>query len=176
MVDEAFARKKTLRLVKTMPLEYERQYLYPEMVFSCNGTVTKWIYAATASDHIVSSQVMRLPEFQIWRETSPNAYKKIGSSSVNGDNKIGAKLYVFIPQPPLQFQEGDIFGIYVPNRMENPLKLYTQDRNGPLNQIFHSRNSLKELIDKDLLSTQVYLPYVTAEISKYYVCIINAPS
>ena len=41
---------------------------------------------------------------------------------------IGTNLYEFIPQTPLQFQEGDIFGIYQGDEF-----LYDQQFNGPKN-------------------------------------------
>ena len=73
-----------------------------------------------------------LPELQIWRPLS-NYYIKVGSSSVTANTSIGANLYEFIPQMPLEFQEGDIFGIHIPLRSNNSLLLYEQRGNGPLN-------------------------------------------
>ena len=75
-----------------------RQYLYPDMVFSCNGAVTKWIYGGI--DH-GRNPPNRLPELQIWRQMT-NGYTKTGSSLVNTDTKIGTNLYEFIPQPSLK--------------------------------------------------------------------------
>ena len=38
-----------------------RKYIYPEMNFSCNGTVTKWIYRAVDQNR----SIVDLPELQI---------------------------------------------------------------------------------------------------------------
>ena len=161
-----FIVKRALRVIKSISLGYEKQYLYPEMAFSCNGTITKWIYGAKVTNPI--SHVTMLPELQIWRKIGYSNYMKIGSSTVNGNKKIGTKLYMFIPQPPLQFQEGDIFGIYVPNKQNTTLRLYTQEQNGPLNLVLHSHYPLVKVNGMDSLvtSTMKNFPLVTAVISE----------
>ena len=103
-----------------------RQYIYPDMNFTCNGTITKWIYGARNKNGVM------LPELQIWRPLGSD-YIKVGSSSVTANTSIGTNLYEFIPQMPLEFQEGDIFGIHIPLRSNNSLILYEQRGNGPLN-------------------------------------------
>ena len=46
------------------------------MKFSCNGSVTKWIYGAVNQNRATGD----LPELQIWRQTGCNSYNKQGSS------------------------------------------------------------------------------------------------
>ena len=104
------------------------QLLYPEMIFSCNGSVTKWIFGA------VDRGDQYHPELQIWRHLSRNSYTKIGSSSVNAGTMIGTNLYEFIPQTPLEFKEGDIFGVFIPLGVNNRgLVLNEQIGSGPIN-------------------------------------------
>ena len=104
------------------------QFLYPEMIFSCNGSVTKWIFGADDRGDQYH------PELQIWRQLSPNSYTKIGSSSVNAGTMIGTNLYEFIPQTPLEFKEGDIFGAFIPSDvMKGGLVLNEQKGSGPIN-------------------------------------------
>ena len=107
-------------------VQQRRQYIYPDINFTCNGTITKWIYGARNKTGVM------LPELQIWRPLS-NHYIKVGSSSVTADTSIDTNLYEFIPQIPLEFQEGDIFGIHIPLWRNNSLLLYEQRGNGPLN-------------------------------------------
>ena len=83
------------------------QYIYPEMKFKCNGTITKWIYGG-----VQQRSGTMLPELQIWHQQGTDNYNKIGSSLVTADTSIGTNLYEFIPQIPLQFKEGDIFGVH----------------------------------------------------------------
>ena len=156
-----------LQIAKLKSILDKTQYLYPEMVFYCDGIVTKWIFGGIA---IHSSHKRRLPELQIWRKISINSYIKIASkSSVNGSTMIGPNLYEFIPQPQLQFQKGDIFGLYAPNENETPLILYVQDKSGPQNVMFDSNDSLTEINEKNAAKiNKNEFPLVTAEIGKYY--------
>ena len=104
------------------------QFLYPEMIFSCNGSVTKWIFGAVDRGDEVH------PELQIWHQLSPNSYTKIGSSSVNAGTMIDTNLYEFIPQAPLDFKEGDIFGAFIPLCVtKEGLVLNEQKGSGPIN-------------------------------------------
>ena len=146
---------KVLRIIRSRRVDDENQYLYPEVVFSCNGTVTKWIYGG------ISQQQDSLTELQIWRQLGPNSYTKIGSSSVNAGTMIGTNLYEFIPQTPLEFQEGDIFGLH------DLSLLYEQRFSGPLNLRIRSDDSLST-ITQDLDTDGNDFPLVTVEVSSKY--------
>ena len=131
------------------------------MVFSCNGSVTKWIFGAM--DHGTPNQ----PVLQIWRQLGPSDYTKIGSSLVNNDTMIGTNLYEFIPQTPLQFQEGDIFGVYAGHFNNDGLVLYEQRESGPINlRISTSVASPPSTITQTLRTVNNDFPLVTLEISK----------
>ena len=133
------------------------------MVFSCNGSVTKWIFGA------VDNGNLNQPELQIWRQLGPNNYNKIGFSSVNAGTMNGTNLYEFIPQTPLQFQEGDIFGVYSDRTDRNRLVLYEQRETGPINlRISPSLNSPPSTITQTLITVNNDFPLVTLEISKPY--------
>ena len=106
-----------------------RQYIYPEMKFSCNGSVTKWIYGAIDQNRSTGD----LPELQIWRETGCNSYNKQGSSLVATNISIAPNVYEYYPVTPLEFQEGDIFGVHIPDNNNSQLCLYEQRESGPLN-------------------------------------------
>ena len=134
------------------------QYLYPDMLFSCNGSITKWIYGGMGSGNA---------DLQIWRQTT-GGYTKTGSSSVNAGTMNGTNLYEFTPQTPLQFQEGDVFGIYI----SSGNFLYQQQESGPLER-YHSGNSLSMITESTLSSiTKNNFPLVAAEISKIIIIII----
>ena len=138
------------------------QFLYPWIVFSCNGYVTKWIFGAENNGNL--SQ----PELQIWRQLGTNNYIKIGSSSVNASAMIGASLYEFIPHTPLQFQKGDIFGVYSDRTDGNRLVLFEQKENGPINlRIGPSLNSPPSTITETLYTVTNDFPLVTVEIGQY---------
>ena len=137
------------------------QFLYPEMIFSCNGFVTKWIFGAGNRGDEVH------PELQIWRQLSPNNYTKIGSSSVNAGTMIGTNLYEFIPQAPLDFKEGDIFGAFIPSDVASRgLVLNEQKGSGPINMQIKDLTSPPSTLHSSSLSfANNDFPLVTVEIS-----------
>ena len=161
-VNATLIQQNALLIQTLQEIQDRSQYIYPEMRFTCNGTITKWIYGG-----VQQPSGTMLPELQIWRQLGTDNYNKIGSSLVTADTSIGTNLYEFIPQTPLEFQEEDIFGIHIPRRSNNMFRLYEQDGNGPLNL----RDS--GLIDSPLSTITGGLttdgndfPLVTVEISK----------
>ena len=106
-----------------------RQYIYPEMKFTCNGSVTKWIYGAIDQNRAAGD----LPELQIWHQTGPNSYNKQGSSLVTTNLTGNSNVHEYYPVTPLEFQEGDIFGVHIPQDSSSQLWLYQQRESGPLN-------------------------------------------
>ena len=121
--------KENALLIHETKATDSRQYIYPEMKFSCNGSVTKWIYGALDQTRAIGV----LPELQIWRETGPNSYNKQGSSLVTANISIAPNVYEYYPVTPLEFQEGDIFGVHIPDDGDSKLLLYEQRESGPLN-------------------------------------------
>ena len=133
------------------------------MFFLCNGSVTKWIFGAENQ----TSNQNALAEFQIWRQQSSSNYNKVSFSSIrlNDVTWIGTNLYEFIPQTPLQFQEGDIFGVYIPSPGSSRLVFYEQVQSGPLNR-FRAGSALSTITGTLDFNANNY-PLVAAEISKY---------
>ena len=141
-----------------------RQYIYPEMKFSCNGSVTKWIYGAIDQNRSTGD----LPELQIWRQTGPNSYNKQGSSLVTANISIAPNVYEYYPVTPLEFQEGDILGLHVCDNNNSQLCLYEQKESGPLNLLIDNEvNSLPSSTINGILTTDEAnnFPLVTVIIS-----------
>ena len=133
------------------------------MVFSCNGSVTKWVFGAE------NYEIPNKSQLQIWRKLSSNNYIKIAFSSVNGSTMIGTNFYEFTPQIPLEFQEGDIFGVYAghPHGNNAGLVLFEQKESGPINlRINPSLTSPPSTITQTLITANNDFPLVTLEISK----------
>ena len=111
-------------------------------------------------------------QLQIWRQLGPNNYSKIGSSSVNASTMIGTNLYEFIPETPLEFQEGDIFGVYAghPSNYDTGLVLFEQKESGPINlRINPSLNSPPSTITQMLVTANNDFPLVTVEICMHFI-------
>ena len=157
-INASFIKEKALEVQGSQRIPHKRQFLYPEVNFKCNGSVVKWIFGGkhTNLGHI---------ELQIWRQINPINYTKIGSSFFIANTMIGTNLYEFIPQTPLPFQEGDIFGIFQDGRF-----LYDQKYNGPGNlRINRTLNSSPQTIDREeLQNIGNDFPLVTVEISNIY--------
>ena len=146
-----------------------RQYIYPEMKFSCNGSVTKWIYGAVDQNRSTGD----LPELQIWRQTGPYSYSKQGSSLVTTNISIATNVYEYYPVTPLEFQEGDIFGVHIPQCGNSQLCLYEQENSGPLNLRINSNvDSPAPSTINSVLKTEGTndFPLVTVIISKFKWC------
>ena len=103
-----------------------QQNLIPEIGFTCSGELTRWTIVATTV-----GGGSRYPELQIWRPTGANVFDRVEHSKFNEDNRVVTNVYEFRPDPPLQFQNGDVLGIYSPPVPR--LKFRYQDSGGPAN-------------------------------------------
>ena len=128
-INATVIKKNALLIHKVRQAGERRQYIYPKMKFSCNGSVTKWIYGAVDQNRSTGD----LPELQIWRHTCPNNYNKQGSSLVTANISIAPNVYEYYPVTTLEFQEGDIFGVHIPDNNNSQLWLYEQRESGPIN-------------------------------------------
>ncbi|XP_003384571.3 PREDICTED: uncharacterized protein LOC100631392 [Amphimedon queenslandica] len=159
-INASFISENALRIHRSQMFQNQRQYLYLDMFFLCNGSVTKWIFGAENQTNNQNA----LAEFQIWRQQS-SSYNKVSFSSITFNNitMIGTNLYEFIPQTPLQFQKGDIFGVYIPSPSSSRLVFYEQIQSGPLNR-FRAGGALST-ITGSLESVANNYPLIAAEIN-----------
>ena len=159
--------ENTLEIHHSEVIRESRQYVYPEMQFFCNGSVTKWIFGATY-DHSQDpnwSIDTKLPELQIWKQLNGLMYIKKGYSLLKASTirSIGNNLYEHIPQNPLEFNEGDIFGIQIPDKSE--IELYEQKMSGPANLMINAKYAPSTIGNKIFHTYENDFPLVTIEIS-----------
>ena len=158
-------REKVFEIQRSQNFYRKSQFLYPQIMFLCSGSIKKWIFGA-----VRNNGNFRQSELQIWRQLGHNNFTKIGSSSVNADTMpINDNLYEFVLQTPLEFQEGDIFGVYAGHNNDNNkgLVLFEQRESGPINlRISPSLNSPPSTISESLITVNNDFPLVTVEISK----------
>ena len=152
--DAAMVEENAVTIRKPENMIKERQYIYPDMKFTCNGTITKWIYGA-------KFKASRTAELQIWRTTT-TGYMKVNSIAVNANPSNDNNVYE--SNSNMEFQEGDVLGIRIP-KMGN-LKLYQLEDSGPVNHYLSTESALTE-ITETLMSDENGFPLVTAEISKF---------
>ena len=140
--------------------------IFPDINFTCSGNLTKWIVGGTVGNDIGG-------EVQIWRRNigSENNYTKVGFSILQATDPDNDHVYEYIPDPPLEFQEGDILGVYQ-QRGEGRMRVYYQDTTGPAN--YRRRGSVDvdppapaTLNGPTLVVSQYDYPLVTVEIGEY---------
>ena len=76
---------------------------------------------------------VNFPQLEIWRIQSAgsNVYNRVGFTLVEETIENDNETYEFVPSPPLQFQPGDILGIFNPDKPR--LGIYYVDTIGPPN-------------------------------------------
>ena len=156
--DIVHQRALTITNVRTKNGE---QHIYPDIKFSCNGTVTKWIYGAE-----VSSDGAVRPELQIWHQTGPDTYTKIGFSSVTANATASPNVHEYCPETTLQFQQGDVLGVYYPDTDASNIVIYAQKESGPLNYHILDNIAPSTLTISDLTISGNDFPLVSVVISK----------
>ena len=135
-----------------------QQRLIPDITFTCNGSITKWIMGAM---HQPDKDL--LPELQIWRSMDSMIYTKVAFNLItpNKDNNV-LNVHQYIPNPPLEFQEGDILGVYQPTDKSSGMELYYQTFDGPAN---YKLNNNANTTNIHALPGRYDYPLVTVEIA-----------
>ena len=102
---------------------HKRQVLIPDSNFSCNGFITKWIFGAKWEGKMPAHT-----ELQIWRRnsTTENTYTKVNGTIIMVNTKNNSKVYEYMLEAPLAFQEGDILGYFQPENKKSELDLYLE--------------------------------------------------
>lgn len=98
----------------------KRQVIIPDINFTCNGTINKWILGAKWS-----GESPAFTELQIWRKISATEYTKIGNTTVMATSENDSEIYQL--DTSLAFQEGDILGYFQPREKKSQLDLYLED-------------------------------------------------
>ena len=163
-------REQSLLISERRDIAIRRQILYPDMDFRCNGTITKWIYGGTMGSG------NKKPELQIWRRITDDMYVKRSFSQVIFNETNSTNIHEFYPANPIEFNEGDVFGIYQPNDKESEIVLFAQRNSGPNNYIvdaFVDQSSSSLVLSELRLETINDFPLVSLEISigKHVICI-----
>ena len=134
--------------------------MFPDISFTCNGSITKWIVGAGTGEGSPPSS-----ELQIWRRSGANSYTKVTSTQLTAQPPINnSNVYEYVPSSPLGFQEGDILGVY--QRENSSVVPYYQLSTGPVNLRQPGRvNSAANSLTAPSLNTAINdYPLVTVEI------------
>ena len=140
------------------------QRIFPGMHFSCAGILTKWIVGGEPR-----TLKYPLPELQLWRTTDGTTYFKTGVSIISTvpSDTLQENVYEYVLDSPLEFQEGDVFGLYKPRENESVLNFFLQENTGPFayGQQSGTNSALTEItVDSTPLDQNDY-PMVSVEIA-----------
>jgi len=150
---------------------YERQRVIPGISFNCSGAITSWTIGAeweTGGNHDF------FPHLQIWRSCAANTFVLVGDVElfVAGGEERPDGDYVFsgTPDPPLEFEAGDILGMFQPRGSRSRVGVYYDTIAGPTNYYIDAGNadqpSLPSFTTTSADGTEDSLPLVTIEIGK----------
>jgi len=92
---------------------------------------------------------------------------RVGSTFTEGAVENDSQIYEFVPSPPLQFQPGDILGIYNPD--DPIIRIYYVDTIGPpnyLSQVETSQPTAQFTISGDTNSKND-MPLITVDTSEF---------
>ena len=134
-----------------------QQRLFPDITFTCNGSITKWIVGGTAENGA------SLPELQIWQNIGKNSYTKTKFSLIPSSAIFNNNVAEYTLSTPLEFQEGDILGVYQPRQQNSALVVYYQERDGPVN--YEEGDNSLSTVTLGSPHNQYDYPLVTVEIS-----------
>ena len=148
----------------------QRQQITPDIKFTCDGMITKWIVGADwdSSDSLY-------PELQVWRNIGNDLYQKINGTFLNIGTESSNRIYEYDNFSPIPFLAGDILGVFIPRAASSRLKLRAEDDHGPLNYYIPTTDmaSISPYDTIDLqqstpqIATEIYHHLVTVEISKF---------
>ena len=150
-----------------------QQRIFPDIHFTCSGNLTKWIVGGETGSNVGA-------ELQIWRNSNvgENNYNKVGSSVLQATDPDDDHVYEYIPNPPLDFQEGDILGVYQRGG-RGRMRVYYQETTGPENycrpgNLNTDPPAPDTLIGATLVTNQYDYPLVTVEIGElHFICVLD---
>lgn len=144
----------------------KRQWIVPGLSFTCSGNITNWRVAAKWDN-------MNPLELQVWRLSGGNDdcdddpyYIKIGGTLLDPASENPSGVYVATPSDPIQFQSGDVVGIFQPDKPQ--VKVKYLDNTGPDSYLLNVGNELTPPSEfcTDDEDVENELPLIAVEISE----------
>ena len=147
----------------------QRQQITPDIKFTCDGMITKWIVGADweSSDSFY-------PELQVWRNIGNDKYQKMNGTVITTPTESPNRIYEYDNFSPIPFQAGDILGVFLPRDKEARLCLLSETTDSPTNYYLTTANMDSEspfdtidIQSTQSLMSQAYHPLVSVEIGKF---------
>ena len=166
MSEERMRYVLDLDTLPSLGITSQRQQISPEMRFTCDGMITKWIVGAE-----FDSRDNLYPELQIWRNTGDTKYEKINGTLIEFQTSSSSKVYEYEDFPPIPVKSGDILGIFLPGEGDSRLRLRSESSGGPTQYFLTTTGATSsshdeiDIVDENVV-TASYHPLVTVEFGK----------
>lgn len=140
------------------------QHIFPDITFTCSGTVTKWIVGALKSSSSTDA-TLEHPQLQLWRENGSFYQRSDLANNTTTDfaPTEHPNVYEYIPSPPLEFSEGDILGVYQPGDSQAVLQ-YQWKAADQRSYTLQSESSVETFTFSGAVTVNYDLPFVGVEI------------
>ena len=158
--------------VSGITIRDRRQQISPEMNFTCNGTITKWIIGASFFD--VNRHLY--PELQVWRNIGKDTYVKISGTYIflPFADLSDRMYYEYSGFTPIEVQTGDILGVFTPDDYYSRIFLLSEGGSNRPAQYYHyfsdstlSSSNIDVIdIENNMTRATNYHPMVSVEFSK----------
>ena len=158
--------------IKSVSTINQWQLVFPDIKFTCNGIITKWI-VGVKDDRDNNNEDPSSPtnswQLQVlWAIGEPNTYLQVDYTNIG--SLSGNGLFNLTVDPPLEVKKGDVLGVYY-HRMTDRVSLYNQDTTVSQNYYYMGVDyRLSNPLTDDTFSvTSVpvyYYPLVTVEIGE----------
>ena len=86
-----------------------RQQITPDLRFTCDGMITKWIIGADWNMYNPE-----YPELQVWRNVGNTTYQLINGTVIESPQESSNHIYEYDNFSPIPVQAGDILGVFIP--------------------------------------------------------------
>ena len=142
----------------------QRQQIAPDIRFTCDGMITKWIIGANMAGSSFN------PELQVWRNIGNDVYQKINGTFIDVTTSRPNGIYEYSNFSPIPFQAGDILGVFIPGQISSNLVLLSENTTSPTNYYLTTGSTVSEspydMMDISSVMSQGYHPLVSVEIGK----------
>ena len=145
-----------------------RQQITPEMKFTCDGVIRKWIFGVKLQDEERSPT----PEVQVWRKTANNTYHKISGTGINiqeEDIEQNKRVIEYDDFQPIPVKSGDILGLFLPQSQDSRFVLMAEETDSPTNYYISTGSSWDVINIENSMNSlllQNYRPLISMEIGK----------
>ena len=150
------------------------QCIFPGVNFTgCNGSITAWTIGVR---WITGDGHDHFPYLQTWRNTGTDTYEIVNciELSVPGERSAGRYMFTDTVDPPLQFQDGDILGVFQPRGANSRVRIHSMP-GGSSSLSYHTGTDQDEVeppFDTIIITDNGFmpensLPLVSVAISKF---------